>query len=144
MASRIGKGPATSNVAAEEVVRSMCAAYANAVNASDSLAYSRLFTEDAIRMPPGSEPEFGREQIRRGEQADYDGARLSIRSTPADAVQLHERWIYAIANIEGTGTNHADGATFSFRATKTWLLQGQASGEWLIARQMWNLKPAES
>lgn len=142
MASRIEKGPATSSAAAEEVVRSMCVAYASAVNASDSLAYSRLFAEDAIPMPPGSEPEFGREQIRKGEQASYDAARLSIRSTPADAVRLHERWIYAIANVEGTATNHADGATFSFRATKTWLLQGQASGEWVIGRQMWNLKPA--
>lgn len=144
MASRIETEQATSNEAAREVVRSMCAAYASAVNASDSLAYSRLFTEDAIRMPPGAEPEFGREQIRRGEQASYDAARLSIRSTPADAIRLGDRSIYAIADIEGTGTNHTDGTTFSFRATKTWLLEGQASGEWLIARQMWNLKPARS
>ena len=144
MGSRIETGPATSSMAAKEVVRSMCAAYASAVNASDSLAYSRLFTEDAIRMPPGSERERGREQIRKGEQATYDAARLSVRSTPADAVRVHDRWIYAIADVEGTGTNHADGATFSFRATKTWLLEGQPSGEWLIARQMWNLKPARS
>ncbi|HEX2192507.1 MAG TPA: DUF4440 domain-containing protein [Acidimicrobiales bacterium] len=144
MSSGIETERATSSAAAEEVVRSMCAAYASAVNASDSLAYSRLFTEDAIRMPPGSERELGREQIRKGEQASYDAARLTIRSTPADAVRLHERWIYAVADVEGTGTKHADGATFAFRATKTWLLQGQASGEWLIARQMWNLKPAGS
>ena len=144
MASRIETEQVTSSGAAREVVRSMCAAYASAVNASDSLAYSRLFTEDAIRMPPGAEPERGRDQIRKGEQASYDAARLSIRSTPADAIRLHERSIYAIADIEGTGTSHADGATFSFRATKTWLLEGQPSGEWLIARQMWNLKPTGS
>lgn len=128
----------------EEVVRAMCLAYAGAVNASDSLAYSKLFTEDAVRMPPGAEAEHGRDEIRRGEQADYDAVRLSIRSTPADAVQAGDRWIYGIADVEGTATSHADGATSSFRATKTWLLQKQDSGEWLIARQMWNMKPARS
>lgn len=125
---------------AMDVVRSMCIAYASAVNASDSLAYSKLFTSDAIRIPPGSEPEYGREQIRQGEQADYDAARLNIRSTPLDAVRPGEEWVYGIAEIDGTATSHADGTTSSFRATKTWLLQRQASGGWLIARQMWNTR----
>ena len=125
---------------AMEVVRSMCIAYASAVNASDSLAYSKLFASDAIRMPPGSEPEYGADEIRRGEQADYDAARLSIRSTPVDAVQPSDDWVYGIAQVDGTATNHADGMTSSFRATKTWLLQRQASGGWLIARQMWNVR----
>lgn len=126
---------------ADEVVKSMCQRYSSAVNANDSTAYSKLFTPDAIRMPPGSEPEYGPEQIRQGEQADYDVARWSIESTPGDAVQVADQWIYAIAHVEGTCIAHADGAKSSFRATKTWLLQRQASGEWLIARQMWNLKP---
>lgn len=91
-------------------------------------------------MPPGSEPEHGQEQIRRGEQADYDAMWLSIRSTPVDAVQASDEWVYGIAGIEGTATNHADGLTSSFQATKTWLLQRQPSGEWLIARQMWNTR----
>ncbi len=127
-------------VYAEDVVRSLCVAYASAVNASDSLAYSKLFTEDAIRMPPGTEPERGREQIRRGEQGDYDHARLSIRSTPVDAIQVADGWIYAIAEVDGTATSHSDGSTSSFRAMKTWLLQREPSGQWLIARQMWNMR----
>lgn len=124
----------------EEIVKSTCHAYASAVNASDALAYSKLFTEDAIRIPPGTEPERGREQIRKGEQADYDQFRLDIRSTPIDAVQTGDEWIYGIAQVEGTATSHSDGATSSFRATKTWLLHREPSGEWLIARQMWNMR----
>ena len=131
----------TMAVSTEEVVRAMCEAYAAAVNANDSLAYSRLFTAEAVRMPPGSEPEYGPDQIRRGEQADYDVATWSIRSTPGDALRIADEWIYAIAHVDGTKTGHADGAKSSFQATKTWLLQRQSSGEWLIARQMWNLKP---
>jgi uncharacterized protein (TIGR02246 family) len=125
---------------AEEVVRSMCERYASAVNANDSMAYSKLFTQDAVRIPPGSEPEYGPDQIREGEQADYDVAKWSIQSTPIDALQITEDWIYGIAHVDATTTAYADGAKSSFGATKTWLLQRQASGEWLIARQMWNLK----
>ncbi len=135
MTDTLGAAATPAMTDAMETVRSMCIAYASAVNASDSLAYSKLFTSDAIRMPPGSEPEYGPEQIRRGEQADYDAVRLSIRSTPVDAVQASDDWVYGIAQIEGTATKHA-----SFRAMKTWLLQRQASGEWLIARQMWNMR----
>ena len=141
MTDTIPPTPTTARSRAEDVVQATCVAYASAVNASDSIAYCKLFTEDAIRMPPGTEPEHGREEIRRGEQADYDAARLSILSTPVDAVQTGDRWIYGVAGVEGTSTSHADGTTTAFRATKTWLLQRQASGEWLIARQMWNLKP---
>ena len=140
MTDTVGAGVAPAVTEALETVRSMCIAYASAVNASDSLAYSKLFTPDAIRIPPGSEPEYGPEQIRRSEQADYDAAKLTIRSTPVDAVQASDEWVYGIANIEGTATSHADGTTSSFRATKTWLLRRQASGGWLIARQMWNVK----
>lgn len=129
---------------ADEVVKSMCQSYASAVNANDSMAYSKLFTTDAIRMPPGSQPEYGPDQIRQGEQADYDVAKWSIRSTPVDTLQIAGQWIYAIAHIDGTCVAHADGAVSSFRATKTWLLQKQVSGEWLIARQMWNHKPKDS
>ena len=39
---------------AEEVVQSMCQSYASVVNSSDSMAYSKLFTQAAIRIPPGS------------------------------------------------------------------------------------------
>lgn len=125
----------------DEVVSSLCRSYAAAVNANDSAAYAKLFAADAIRMPPGSHPEHGRDQIRRAEQADYDLARWSIRSTAGDALQIADDWIYAIAHVEGSKTAYADGAKSSFQATKTWLLQRQEGGEWLIARQMWNLKP---
>jgi uncharacterized protein (TIGR02246 family) len=126
---------------AHDVVAAMCERYASAVNASDSMAYSKLFTADAIRIPPGSEPEYGPEHIRQSEQADNDRARWSIHSRPLDALQLTDDWIYGIADVDGTTIAHADGTKRTFKLTTTWLLHRQASGDWLIARQMWNLKP---
>jgi uncharacterized protein (TIGR02246 family) len=127
--------------AADDVVADMCERYANAVNANDSGAYSKLFTVDAIRVPPGSEPEYGPEHIRQSEQADYDQATWSIRSRPLDALQLSDDWIYGLADVAGTTVAHADGTQRTFNATTMWLLHRQPSDDWLIARQMWNLKP---
>lgn len=126
---------------AYEVVKSMCDAYAHAVNASDSAAYGKLFTPDAIRIPPGSELERGPEEIAKGEQSGYDEGRMSIRSTPADVVELGDQWIYALAHVDGDYVADADGTRSEFRATKAWLLERQASGEWLLARHMWNMRP---
>ena len=126
---------------AYEVVKSMCDAYAGAVNASDSAAYGKLFTPDAIRIPPASELEHGPEEIAKGEQASYDWGRLTIRSTPMDVIEVGEQWIYALANVDGEAVAHADGARSSFRATKAWLLRRQPSGEWLLARHIWNVRP---
>ncbi|MFC5731160.1 MULTISPECIES: YybH family protein [Nocardioides] len=126
---------------AHEVVRAMCDAYERAVNASDSDAYGRLFTPDAIRIPPGSELERGPEEIAKGEQASYDDYQLSIRSTPIDVVELGDRWIYALADVEGQAVVRADGSGSSFRATKAWLLHQLPTGEWRLARHMWNTRP---
>lgn len=126
---------------AYEIVKSMCEAYASAVNASDSDAYGKLFAPDAIRIPPGSELEHGPAEIAKGEQAGYDEGRLSIRSTPTDVLEIGDRWIYALAHVEGQFVAHADSSTSSFRATKAWLLERQASGQWLLLRHMWNTRP---
>lgn len=126
---------------AYDVVKSMCDAYAHAVSTSDSAAYGGLFTPDAIRIPPGTELEHGREEIQKGEQAGWDEARLHIRSTPVDVVQISEEWIYALAQVEGEALARADGSTSTFRATKAWLLHRHPSGEWLLARHMWNMRP---
>jgi hypothetical protein len=45
-------------------------------------------TEDATRMPPGANPEYGPEQIQRSEQADYDVTQWNVTFTPRDALRL--------------------------------------------------------
>ena len=125
----------------EDVLKTMCQSYSNAVNASDSATYAKLFTQDAIRMPPGANPEYGPEQIQKGEQADYDVAKWNVTFTPRDALSIVEDCMYGIADVEVSMVAHVDGNTTDFRLTVSWLLQRQPSGEWLIKRQMWNRKP---
>jgi uncharacterized protein (TIGR02246 family) len=125
---------------ANEVVQAMCEKYQAAVTANDSAAYRKLFAADAIRIPPGSEPERGPDEIAQSEQKDYDVAKWSIQSRPVDALRIDDNWIYGIAHVDATTVAYADGTTKSFQATKTWLLHREPSGEWVIKRQMWNLK----
>ena len=51
-----------------EVVEELCERYQTAVSDNDSGAYRKLFAEDAIRIPPGSEPEHGPDEIGQSEQ----------------------------------------------------------------------------
>ncbi len=119
----------------------MCDAYAHAVNTADSAAYGRLFTPDAIRIPPGAELEHGPDEIAKGEQAGYDDYQLTISSSPVDVIDLGAGWIHALANVDGEAVARADGSSSSFRATKAWLLHQLPSGEWRLARHMWNVRP---
>jgi ketosteroid isomerase-like protein len=125
---------------AMEVVDTMCERYQAAVSNNDSGAYRMLFAEDAIRIPPGSQPERGPDEIARSEQRDYDVARWTIQSSALDALRIDDNWIYGVAEVDVNTVTHAEGEKKTFRATKTWLLQRQPSGDWLIKRQMWNLK----
>ena len=125
---------------AMQIVETMCERYQAAVTANDSLGYGKLFWEDAIRVPPGVEPEHGPDAIAESEQKDYDVATWTVKSKALDALRISDDWVYGIAEAAVTTVMHSDGTTKSFKATKTWLLQRKPSGEWLIKRQMWNLK----
>jgi ketosteroid isomerase-like protein len=125
---------------ANEILKAMCEKYQTAVSANDSSAYGRLFAADAIRIPPGSEPECGPAEIAKSEQQDYDVAKWTVRLTPLEALRIDDRWVYGIAEGEVNTVAHDSGAKNSFKTTKTWLFHREDSEEWLIKRQMWNLK----
>ena len=124
---------------ANEVVKAMCEKYSAAVSANDSVAYGKLFATDAIRIPPGLDPERGPEEILQSEQKDYDVAKWTCKSTPLDALLIDDEWVYGIAQANVNNVFYSDGATKSFKVYKTWLLHKEKSGEWLIKRQMWNV-----
>lgn len=125
---------------AMEVVETMCERYSGAVSANDSAAYRALFARDAIRVPPGSPPERGPDQIAASEQADYSVEHYTCRSRPLDALMIDESRVFGLAEAAVTTVRHDTGASRSFTATKSWLIERQPTGEWLIKRQMWNLR----
>jgi len=122
----------------QEIVTAMCQRYQSAVSANDAAAYGALFAPEAVRLPPGGKPEFGPEEIARSEQRDYDVAEWTIQVRPVQALRIDDDWVYGIAETDIALVAHADGAKKTMTANKGWLLNRQASGEWLIQRAMWN------
>ncbi|MDP6389222.1 MAG: SgcJ/EcaC family oxidoreductase [Alphaproteobacteria bacterium] len=123
-----------------KVIETLCERYQTAVSANDSAQYGSLFATDAIRVPPGGQPEHGPDAIAESEQNDYDVAKWSVQSRPLDAMLINDEYVYGVAEADITLVAHEDGATKSLKANKTWLVQKQPSGEWLIKRQMWNYR----
>ncbi len=121
-----------------------CAIRMQALSTRVTRQYAKLFSDDAIRMPPGAGPEYGAEQIQKAEQAGYDAAKWNVKITPRDVLPIEGEWIFGIGDVEVSIAPHADGKTSDVRLTRAWLLQRQPSGEWLIKRQMWNAKPDRS
>lgn len=66
--------------------------------------------------------------------------RASKETTTLNALRIDDDWVYGVAEADINTVARADGARKALQATKTWLLQRQPSGDWLIKRQMWNLK----
>ncbi|MCZ7571422.1 MAG: hypothetical protein M5U01_22985 [Ardenticatenaceae bacterium] len=104
---------------ADEVFNTLWQSYASAVNASDSAAHGKLFAQDAIRMPPGANSEYGPEAIQKGEQADYDAARWEVKFTSRNVLAIADDWVYGIADVDVSTVAHGDGATSHFRLTAT-------------------------
>lgn len=123
---------------AEAIFKGLLERYAQANNSSDAPAYSKLFSSDAIWMPPGSPPVQGSEQIREAVQGYFDDALWTARFTPVDSLHIAQEWIYGVAEVDVEMTAHADGTKSRFRLTATWLLHKEPPGTWLITRQMWN------
>ena len=80
------------------------------------------------------------DEISKSEQKDYDVAKWTVQLTPLDALRIDDRWVYGVAQGNVNTVAYADGVTNSYKTTKTWLFHQEDSGEWLIKRQMWNLK----
>ncbi len=126
---------------ADQVQKTICQSYMKTVNASDAVAYSKLFTTDVIWMQPDAPIRHGREEI----VADFGGTletyKVDIEMTPGDTIQISEGCIYGISHVDGVSTEKASGSKSQFKFTVAQLIQKQESGEWLVKRQMWNNKP---
>jgi uncharacterized protein (TIGR02246 family) len=126
---------------AEKVLESICKSYARTVNASDAVAYSKLFTTDIVWMQPGTPIRRGRDEIVADFGSALETYKVDIVMTPGETLHITDGWVYGISHVDGFLTKKDDGSESSFGFTVAQLIQRQASGEWLIRRQIWNDKP---
>jgi ketosteroid isomerase-like protein len=115
-----------------EIVADMCEANSNCVNSADLDKYAKLFTEDSIRMPPGSNPEHGPQQYIANDRDGYEKTKWQVALKVNDVLDISEDWVFGIVNAEGTMQSISGEESADFKFTATRLLQRRASGEWLI------------
>lgn len=109
------------------------AAWEAAWNAGDIAAVAALYTEDAVLLPPGSEPVEGRAAIQAYWQEVYDampGVKTDLETIEHevfDGVTI-ERGSYVNTDPDGAHLDHG-----KFVAIWT-----NVDGEWRIARDIFN------
>ena len=114
--------------------------YDKAMDAGDISAKMRLYTADAVLMPPEGSAVSGQEAIRLWHEALFKKA-TSQGVSKVDEIQILGEWGFARGTYSGTVTPRSGGQRSSVSEKWLVLVRLQADGSWKIARDIWNEKP---
>ena len=99
-------------------------------------AKMRLFTQDAVLMPPGEPNIIGQQAIRAWHEATWKGTKYQCSGT-VEEVQVFGDWGLARGTFSGVLTP-ASGAPRRDSGKFLNIVRRQADGSWTIARAIWN------
>lgn len=111
-------------------------AWAVAYNAGDADGVMKLYAEDAVVMPPGHEPLFGRAAIREyiagdSAAAKAAGATLTIEHGDSAGISGDVAWHTGLYSVSDASGARVDGGSYMEAVQKT-------DGKWYIVRDIWN------
>jgi uncharacterized protein (TIGR02246 family) len=118
----------------EEAVASVLASYQDALNASNTDAVMRLYSEDGVFMPPYSQSAIGAAAVRQAYDAVFKAIKLSVKFNVAEVVEIAPNWAFARTNSAGTVTVNATGAKSAEANQELFIFKKDADGRWKIAR----------
>ena len=119
--------------AEEQAAAATLAQYNEALNASDTEAVMRLYTEDGVFMPQNSPSSIGAAAVRAAYDAVWQAITLHVHFDIAEVKQLAPDWVMARTNSAGTTSIHATGQSSAEANQELFLLQ-KIDGAWKIAR----------
>jgi uncharacterized protein (TIGR02246 family) len=127
-----------SDPAAEAAIRKLpiddwCAAE----KARDLDAKMRLFTPDAVLMPPAHPPVVGQQAVRTWHEGAWKQTKYECTGT-VDEVQMGGESAFARGTFSGVLTPTRGGAPKRDSGKFLNVVQRQADGSWKIARAIWN------
>ncbi len=114
-------------------IEGLLAAYGQALNASDTEAVMRLYTQDGVFMPQNSPSSVGQAAVRAAYAAVFGAITLAVTFKIAEARELSPDWAFARTNSAGTVTVHGSGESRAEANQELFVLQ-KLGGEWRIAR----------
>ena len=118
----------------EEAVASVLANYQDALNASNTDAVMRLYSDDGVFMPPYSQSAIGAAAVRQAYDAVFKAIKLSVKFNIAEIVAIAPDWAFARTNSAGTTTINATGAKSAEANQELFIFQKGLDGKWKIAR----------
>ena len=118
----------------EEAVASVLANYQDALNASNTDAVMRLYSEEGVFMPPYSQSAIGAAAVRQAYDAVFKAIKLSVKFNIAEIVAIAPDWAFARTNSAGTTTINATGAKSAEANQELFIFQKGMDGKWKIAR----------
>jgi uncharacterized protein (TIGR02246 family) len=115
-------------------IMSLLTSYEAALNASNTAAVMPLYADDAVFMPPNSQPAVGAAAVRQAYEGVFKALKLDLKFTVAEVVQVAPEWAFARTHSAGTVTVNAAGAKIAEANQELFILKKAADGAWKIAR----------
>jgi uncharacterized protein (TIGR02246 family) len=104
-------------------------------------ALAELWTDDAVRLEPGSQAEIGKPAIRADderEKAARPKAKVVSYAPEIKDVRIEGDLAFEWGYFTGSYKETPDGEVKTFRGKLLRVLQKQGDGSWKFARVMWN------
>jgi uncharacterized protein (TIGR02246 family) len=111
----------------------------------DPKALTDLFSEDGVRLDPGSAPLVGKKAILAKNQrsmAQHPQGKVLTYKPEIHDLQIADGWASEWTTFEATFRLTPTAAVETFRAKALRVLKRQPDGSWKFARVMWNEMPA--
>lgn len=126
---------------AEQPLRDLKAEYEKRVTARDAEGLSRLYAEDAVRLPPGGPELSGRDAIGAAWAAALDGI-ASIEDRGCSRFTVHGSLAHEVGTYHITGTSR-DGERLAERGRYITTFR-RTGDDWRITAEVWRVnRPKE-
>jgi uncharacterized protein (TIGR02246 family) len=118
----------------EAAIRSVLAAYNEALNSGKTSLVLPLYTHDGIFMPPYSASAIGQDAVRKAYDAVFKELTFRVRFHIAEVVQMAPSWAFVRTNSEGATDHRSLGKTLAEANQELFIFNKGNDGKWRIAR----------
>jgi uncharacterized protein (TIGR02246 family) len=118
----------------EASIRSVMAAYNEALNGGSTAAVLPLYADDGVFMPPYSSSAVGKEAVRKAYEAVFRELKFNVKFTIAELVVMAPSWAYVRTNSAGTTGHASTGKTTAEANQELFIFHKDGDGAWRIAR----------
>jgi uncharacterized protein (TIGR02246 family) len=115
-------------------IRSVMAAYNDALNGGSTAAVMPLYTDDGVFMPPYSPSAVGKEAVRKAYDAVFRELKFNVNFTIVELVVMAPTWAYVRTNSAGTTAHASSGKTTAEANQELFIFLKGGDGAWRIAR----------